>query len=222
MLTPAVKHLADGSFLAWLAPTDKSKDAKAASVLVRIIRYTLDDKNRVQHGQIQELVTTLLDPIQYPACDLIVVYHERWEVEIAIDEMDTHQRIPHRPFRSLKPLGVLQEFYAFLVAYFLIRLIMLRTAQTCELDPDRLSFTNSIHLIIDALPLFELAAQENYDGLWQWLMSWMSYFQLPPRRDRSNPRVIKRQQVKFPRKRKKHLDLPQPSKPFREAIVVLT
>lgn len=217
-----VQPLADGSFLAWMAPSNKSRDPHAAPIPVRIIRYTLDDETRVHHGKVRTLVTTLLDAQAHPARDLIVLYHERWEIEIAIDEMDTHQRLAHRPFRSLKPVGVLQEFYAFLIAYFLARLVMLRTAQHHQLDPDRLSFTHTIHLIVDALPLFELVAPSQQQALWDWLMSWIRYFQLPPRRDRSNPRVVKRQQSRFSRKRAEHRHLPQPSRPFRNAIVLLT
>ena len=217
-----VKYLKDGSFLAWMAPSPSSKTPHAPAILVRILPYTLDDENRPHHGLVQTLVTTLLDPDLFPAHDLIVLYHERWEIELAIDEMDTHQRLANRPFRSLKPVGVLQEFYAFLIAYFLIRLIMLRTAEAQNIDPDRLSFTNSIHLIVDALPLFQLVSASDYPRLWHWLMDWISYFQLPARRDRSNPRVIKRQQSRFNRKHPQHLNPPQPSKPIREAIVMLT
>lgn len=212
-------YLKDGSFLAWMA---SSKDPHAPHILVRVLRYTLDDETRPHHGEVQTLVTTLLDPDVFPACQLIVLYHERWEIELTIDEMDTHQRLANRPFRSLKPLGVLQEFYAFLIAYFLIRLIMLRTAQAHHLDPDSLSFTNSIHLIVDALPLFQLVAPPDYPQLWQWLMDWIVYFQLPPRRDRSNPRVVKRTQSRFPRKQVLHLHVPPPTTTFSEAIVMLT
>lgn len=217
-----VEYLKDGSFLAWMSPSPSSQDPHAPALLVRVFRYQLDDENRPHHGLVQTLVSTLLDPDIYPACELIELYHERWEVELAIDEMDTHQRLANRPFRSLKPVGVLQEFYAFLIAYFLIRLIMLRTAQVQNIDPDRLSFTNSIHLIVDAIPLFQIVAPSDYPQLWQWLMDWISYFQLPPRRDRSNPRVIKRQQSRFNRKRPEHLNIPPPTKSFREAIVMLT
>ena len=99
---------------------------------------------------------------------------------------------------------------------------MLQTAQVAQIDPERLSFTNSIHLILDAMPLFQLVRETDHDKLWTWLMDWITYFQLPPRRDRSNPRVIKRQQSRFNRKRSQHFNPPQPSKSFRDAIVVLT
>ena len=214
--------LPDGSFLAWMKPTDKSHNPKAKPLLVRILRYRLDDETRPHHDEIQTLVTTLLDPIAYPALEVIDLFHQRWEIEIAIDEMDTHQRLANRPFRSLKPLGVIQEFYAFLLAYFVIRVTMLDTATANLLDPDRLSFIESVHLIVDTLPIFQLIPKPYRPQLFEWVQQWVIHYQLPPRRDRSNPRVIKRRRTKFPRKQPRHFNTPQPTKPFREAVVMLT
>lgn len=217
-----LRYLSDGSFLAWMKPTDKSHNPKAKPILVRILRYRLDDETRPHHGQIQTLVTTLLDPIDYPVLEVIDLYHERWEIEIAIDEMDTHQRLANRPFRSLKPLGVIQEFYAFLLAYFVIRVTMLDTATANDLDPDRLSFIEAVHLIVDVLPIFQLIPKLYHSHLFGWMQQWLIHFELPLRRDRTNPRVIKRQRTKFPRKRSRHFKTPQPTKPFQEAVVLLT
>lgn len=216
----AMTTLKDGSFLAQMHPPKHLE--QHAPLTVRVIRYCLDDEARPHHGEIQMLVTSLLDPLLYPAEDLIMLYHERWEIEIAIDEMDTHQRLANRPFRSLKPVGVLQEFYAFLIAYFLIRLVMLRTATYSQIDPDRLSFTSTIHILTDALPLFQLVNPHLHTRLWHWIHDWVSYFQLPPRRNRSNPRVIKRVQSRFPKKQPHHFKRPPHTKTFREAIVILT
>lgn len=217
-----IRQWPDGTFLALMKPTDKSADPHVAPLVVRVIRYRLEDENRPHHGEVQTLITTLLDPQAYPALAVIDLYHERWEVEIAIDEMDTHQRLANRPFRSLKPQGVLQEFYAFLLAYFVIRCLILRTAHIYDIDPDRLSFIETVHLVVDSLPLFALAPVEQHASLWQWLMAWIAHYQLPPRRDRSNPRVIKKRRTKFPRKQPHHFAWPQPAKPFRDACVVLT
>ena len=68
-------------------------------------------------------------------------YHERWEIELVIDETDPHQRLADRPLRSLKPVGVIQELYALLIAHYAIRSLMHEAAVQADLDPDRLSFT---------------------------------------------------------------------------------
>ena len=55
---------------------------------MRIIEYTLTDPIRVGCGETHRLLTTLLNE----TLDLVVLYHERWEEELAIDELKTHQR----------------------------------------------------------------------------------------------------------------------------------
>jgi hypothetical protein len=101
-----VEGLPDGTWLAYIRPSDPKRRGKER-LLVRVIDYTIDDPTRPGHAQHHRLITTLLDPAGYPALDLIVLYHERWEVEITLDEVKVHQRLLPRPLRSLKPVGVI-------------------------------------------------------------------------------------------------------------------
>ena len=39
-------------------------------------------------------------------------------IELIIDAVDDHQRLAGRPLRSLKPVGVIQELYALLIAHY--------------------------------------------------------------------------------------------------------
>jgi len=105
----------------WRAPTkifrtayDRKKDRDG--ILVRVIRYTLDDPQRVGHGEVHVLITNLCDENLYPAEELIMLYHERWEQELVYDEQKTHQdpRRATKPahLRSETPAGVIQEIYA--------------------------------------------------------------------------------------------------------------
>src|SRR5438477_517911 len=89
---------------------------------------------------------TTLGPFA-PALELIDLYHERWEIELAIDELDTHQRLCQRTLRSLTPEGVIQELYGLLLGYYAVRALMLEAAWQAGLDSDRLSFTHAITLI---------------------------------------------------------------------------
>lgn len=81
--------------------------------MVRVIRYTLDDPQRTGHGEEHRLLTTLTDASAAPAPALILLYHERWEIELTIDEAKTHQdpRRAEKPthLRSQTPEGVRQE-----------------------------------------------------------------------------------------------------------------
>lgn len=110
--------LADNSYLAYLYPSDYQRRKQGQRCLVRIIEYKVTDPALADTNEIHRLVTTLLDPDRYPAVELICAFHERWEIEIAIDEMDTHQRLSQRTLRSLKPVGVIQELYGLLIAHF--------------------------------------------------------------------------------------------------------
>jgi len=185
-----------------------------------MIEYTIDDPQPPGHGEVHRLLTTLLAPEVYPPLELIGCYPERWEVELTIDEIDTHQRLLQRPFRSLRPVGVIQELYGLLLAHFIIRFIMHQAALTGSLDPDRLSFINSLRLITDALADFQLVHPDHHARLWLRLLTDIRHFQLPPRDNRINPRVVKRKMSKFGKKRPEHFHPPPPA-PFRDGIVLL-
>lgn len=216
-----VRRLADGSYLAYLRPIDYQRRKQGEHILVRVIEYTLTDPNLPGYGEVHRLVTTLLDPEAYPIMDLICAYHERWEVEITIDEIDTHQRLLPGPLRSLKPVGVIQELYGLLIAYYIIRALMHEAAQQAHLDPDRLSFVGAVRVLQKAVPEFQMTTPEQLPALYQRLLRDMARKRLPQRRLRSNPRVVKRKMSNFKLKRAEHRAWPQPTTcSFREAIEV--
>jgi hypothetical protein len=215
-----VRALADGSALVQLRPSDHRRRRRGEQALVRLIRYTLDDPARPGHGAEHRLITSLLDPAQAPAEDLVVAYHARWEFEVAVDEVKTHQR-PPAPLRSQKPVGVIQEVYGLLLAHYLVRAVMAEAAQAAALPPARLSFLGALRLIREALPDFQRAAPAEHPRLYRRLLAEIAATPLPPRATRSNPRVVKRKMSNFRVKAPAHRPWPQPTKPFRHAIVLL-
>lgn len=217
----SIRDLSDGSYLAYIHPDNHGRPWRGQRLLVRIIEYTLTDPNRPGYGQIHRLMTSLLDPKQCPALELVCAYHERWEVEITIDEVDTHQRLALQPLRSQKPVGVIQELYGLLIAHYAVRRIIHDSAIQHDIDPDRLSFTNAVELICNAIDDFELVVREQHPALYQRLLDDIGRHRLPPRENRINPRVVKRKMSKFNLKRPEHRDWPQPIMTFREAIAVL-
>jgi hypothetical protein len=215
-----VKVLPDGTWLAYIHPSDPKRRGQER-LLVRVLEYTLDDLSRPGHAQRHRLITTLLDPIAYPALDLIVLYHERWEVELTLDEVKVHQRLLPRPLRSLKPVGVIQELYALLLAHFVVRFGMHEAGLAFRLDPDRLSFVASLRFIRAAIPEFQLVDPALHDRLWRRLLRDIVRHALPLRRNRTQPRVVKRKMSNFKLKRPEHRAVPQPTQPFSEVVVVL-
>jgi hypothetical protein len=121
-----------------------------------VIVYTITDPARPGYGEVHRLITTLRSPQLAPAVDLVCAYHERWEIELMIDELATHQRLAGRPLRSLKPLGVMQELYGLLIAHYAIRFLMHEAAMQAQIDPDRLSFTHAVCVVQDAIPEFQM------------------------------------------------------------------
>jgi len=215
-----VRTLADGSYLAYLYPSDYRRRKAGERLLVRIIEYSLTDPALPGYGEPHRLITTLLDPEAYPLLDLVCGYHERWEVEITIDEIDTHQRLLDRPLRSLKPVGVIQELYGLLIAHYAVRCLMHEAALQADLDPDRLSFVNAVEVIRHAIPEFQMTTPEQLPQLYNRLLRDIAAARLPARRLRSNPRVVKRKMSNFRLKRPEHQHWPQPAQSFRQAIVV--
>ena len=110
---------------------------------VRVVEYQLDDGTS-DPEQRYRLLTTIHEPEHAPAAELGVLYHERWEIENALDELKVHQRGPRVVLRSKQPDGVYQEAYGYLCTHYAIRRLMHDAALHGDLDPDRLSFTRSL------------------------------------------------------------------------------
>lgn len=216
-----VRRLPDGSYLAWLVPSERKRCRAGERLLVRVIEYTLTDPALPGYGKHHRLAVTLLSAPRYPALELVCAYHERWEIEVVIDEMDTHQRLAGRPLRSRKPVGVIQELYGLLLAHYTVRFLMHEAALARGVDPDRISFVRALRVLQDAISDFQIAAPELWPGLYRRLLRDIGAELLPARRHRSNPRVVKRKMSKFALKRPKHRRWPRPTRPFRLAVSLI-
>lgn len=219
-VTLAVRErLSDGSYLARLYRNKYDRDRDRNGIDVRVIRYTLRDPNRPGHREEHRLLTTLLDEKLDPAEDLVELYHVRWEQELAIDELKTHEM--ERPvLRSQTPAGVVQEVYGLLLAHFVVRSLMHEAAAEKAISPLRLSFTAALKILRCRLPQCP-RGRRGMRRWWRDLLAELAEETLPPRRNRINPRVIKRKMSNWKKKRAEHLNYPQPTKKFRDSIVVL-
>jgi len=217
--------LADGSYLAKIYPDAADKRADRNGIVVRVIDYTLNDPARRDPKrdpgkglEKHRLITTLLDCKRHPARTLVVLYHSRWEQELAIDEIKTHQ-LSRPVLRSQNPAGVVQEVWGLLLAHFVVRKLMCQAAEKAGVPPVRVSFTAAVNILRKRLNNCP-ATPARQSRWWRDLVDEISREILEPRRDRINPRVVRVQVSKWPRKRKKHYDYPQPEKKFRDCIVI--
>jgi hypothetical protein len=221
-----IRRLADGSYLAYIYPTASDRARDRQGMVVRVIRYTLDDPQRTGHGEIHTLLTTLEDATTYPATELILLYHDRWEQELVYDEQKTHQapRLAGKEaqLRSETPAGVVQELYALSLAHYVTRALMAASAAEAGIAPVRLSFVSCLRILRLRLPECPSGERGSWRGWYEDLLAEMGQEKLPPRRNRINPRVIKRKMSKFPKKRPHHRPAPPLKKKFVEAIVLET
>lgn len=146
------QRLADGSYLSRIYPSGYDGKRRRNGIVVRVIEYTLEGVPQAE--PIYRLVTSILDPDAAPAEELARLYHERWEIETALDELKTHLRGSRIVLRSKTPDLVRQEFYGLLLAHFAIRALMHEAALAANQDPDDISFMHTVRVIRRRLPRF--------------------------------------------------------------------
>jgi hypothetical protein len=224
MILRPTQRLPDGSYLAKIYPCPYARAKDRDGIVVRVIEYTLDDPQRTGHGEKHRFLTNLLDHEMYPTLELVCEYHERWEEELLFDEQKTHQdpRRPSKPaqLRSQTPAGVEQELYALSLAHFVVRGLMLEAAKQDQLDVDRLSFTGCLHILQARLPECDSSTPVRLEQWYQLLLEEMAQERIEPRRNRTNPRVVKRKMSKFAKKRPEHRHRPPLKKTFAQAVVI--
>lgn len=153
MRLPCSRRLSDGSYLSRVYPSERDRRNDTNALEVRVVEYTLEGVEEPE--PIYRLITTVLDPKQAPAHELAALYHERWEIETALDEFKTHLRGGAGiVLRSKRPDLVVQELYGLLLAHFAIRGLMHEAALEHERDPDELSFTHAVRVVRRTLPTF--------------------------------------------------------------------
>jgi hypothetical protein len=157
------KRLPDGSYLSRIFASERDWRHKTNGVTVRVIDYWLDGV--VDAEPVYRLATTIRDHEKAPAIELAALYHERWEIETAFDELKTHLRGARIVLRSKTPDLVRQEFYGLLMAHFAVRGLMHDAALKADEDPDQLSFLHTIRIVRRKLPVYSAippSAEESF------------------------------------------------------------
>lgn len=146
------RRLADGSCLSRIYASTADRRHHSNGIVVRVIDYRLDKAPGAE--PLYRLITTILDPEKAPAKQLAALYHERWEIETAFDELKTHLRGAQIVLRSKTPELVEQEFWGLLMAHFAIRGLMHEAALKADEDPDKLSFLHAVRVVQRRLARF--------------------------------------------------------------------
>ena len=151
--------------------------ALPGSLLVRELRFAIT----VPGYRTKEitLVTTLLDPVRYPAAELAQLYFDRWQVEVNLRHLK--QTLHLDVLRCKTVDGVRKELCMIALVYNLVRLVMLTAARRQGVHPDRVSFVDALRWLRHARP------DESLGELIVW-----------PIRQRVEPRVRKRRPKEYP------------------------
>lgn len=187
----AIDTLSDGSVLGEIGT------ASGTPVRGRVISYQHDG------GEPSRIFTTLVDVETHPADELVALYHERWELEIAFDELKTHMLQRRECLRSKKPKGVEQEVWALLLTYNLLRREMYVVAVANKVPPRRVSFWTSLLRMRDFILFAAMtSAPGNIPARLADLDADMARLLLPPRRsERRYPRHVKIKMSNYKRNR---------------------
>jgi hypothetical protein len=217
-----LRLLPDGSFLSVMpTPADNVRYGQAraagrplpdppAGHPVRIIEYavTVHAASGSFRTEPFRLVTTLLDPGLAPALELAALYHQRWESELSYGELKTSLRGAAFLLRSRTPDLVRQEMFAFLVVYQALCALRAQTAQSADLDPDRISFTVTVRLARDQVANQAAATPASLRRACQQTVSDLLTDLLPPRRLRSYERIKRPAKNDYPSRRRNHIRPP--------------
>lgn len=192
------EQLPDGSVRVVVRPSAKLKKAIpdiASGLEGRVIAYAHPG------GEPCRIFTTL--PPEYSATELVALYHDRWEAEIAYDELKTHLLERRESLRSKSPSGVEQEIWGILLGYNLVRREMLLAANELSVKPRCLSFWGALLAMRDVWLSAWRIAPGNVPKELARLRKSLAVL-LPPRRsERRNPRHVKLAMSKFPANRRR-------------------
>jgi hypothetical protein len=147
---PVLQRLSDGSYLSKIYPSTRARRLDRRGIWVRVIEYRLEGIEDAEPRY--RLVTSILEVHAAPAVELAALYHERWEIESAFDELKTHLRGRQIVLRSKTPELALQEFYGLLLAHFAVRSLMHEAALLGKVDSDELSFVHAVRVVKRKLP----------------------------------------------------------------------
>jgi phage baseplate assembly protein W len=184
---PVLRRLPDGSWLSRFGGVPVRVIDASWTVTTGTGRFTSDCR----------LITTLTDTARFPALDLAVLYHERWEIETAYLELKS-TILGGRVLRARTPAGIEQEVYALLVTYQALRTAIADAASTAPgTDPDRASFTIALNTARDQLIQAAGVIADTSIDLAGRIGRLVLAALMPARRLRVSPRVVKRAISKY-------------------------
>ena len=164
-------------------------------ITVRIIRFTA--AIRGHRSRRITLVTSLLDPVLYPAEQLIGLYARRWRLELCLRDLKTTMGMER--LQCLSPDMAEKELLVYLIGHNLIRCLMAAAVARHAVDLERVSFKGTVDGARQYnAALVQARSRKMRDQLWDDLLLNLARDLVPYRPHRSEPRAVKRRPKPFP------------------------
>ena len=154
-----IKTLTDGSELVLLRESDSMPGrrrretgdktlTRLPDTVARLVSFTVTTRTarRVKTSVIKVL-TTLLDPEQFPAREIAALYAERWQIEIAYLHLKKTVKGTGRVLRGRSVTLARQEAWALLLVHNMTATLAARAAGQAGRDPGLIPFTAVLSLI---------------------------------------------------------------------------
>lgn len=144
------------------------------------------------------VVTTLTDPLAYPAEDIATLYLRRWAVELFF--RDIKITLGMDVLRCQSPEMVRKEITMHAIAYNLVRALMQQAAALYHVPIERLSFKGSVDTLRQWTATLNAAHDRPREQarLFNQLLQILAEDILPFRPERAEPRVRKRRPKAYP------------------------
>jgi len=187
----------DDRLIVWRKPYDwerryipaKLWKCLAPQLSVRILRFSL--RRPGFRTRSVTLVTTLVDPIRYPAKELALLYARRWQIELWFRDLKTSMGM--EVLRCQSPKMIHKELEMFFIAYNLIRCLMIQASQEYEVEIQRLSFKGTVDGVRQfSVAIAQARSRKKQKQLINQLLQTIAEDLVPDRQGRREPRAVKR------------------------------
>jgi hypothetical protein len=177
---------------AWMADQDYERIPE--TLTLREVRFHVVVPGR--RTETLTVVTTLTDPEAYSAEDIAQLYGFRWNAELDIRVIKQTLNLDH--VRCKTPEMVRRELWVTLLAYNLIRKVIMTSAAIHGKQPRRLGFTLACQTVLASWMLLSTGACSNSRAMYKIMLAHIAANEVANRPGRIEPRVLKRRRHRYP------------------------
>ena len=202
---PVIKRLGKNDFITEIA-MDRAARRRDPSLPGKVRVRLCKGRWRSPEGRrLQEwFVTSLMDNKRFKGSALARCYHERWRIETSFREFKVlfHADV----LRSKTVENVEKEFRAHVLAYQLLRLLIVEAADKHHKKPREISFLHAARWVIAFSSRMSVAPPAQLTRMYEHLIEAIASTGVTPRPGRIEPRAIMREKMHYPRSKISRLE----------------